>query len=201
MVRPRVQPARPRPAPHRTDAAVPAANGRGPRCAPWDRRVYVGGGCVLRVRRADGVRRHEHPPRARPRDPWSRRDRSRGGRPRFALRLETPGRPMASRLDGYRRNDLPREASAMRRMSDPQRVHLRWCRNFIAAKTIAVRSERSPGPRHDRAPTRNVNSRREGRRASKRYQRRARTASCAGPRRRGSRGGFIRERSSSSALT
>ena len=55
--------------------------------------------------------------------------------------------------------------------------------------------------RGDRPPARGIHPRREGRDASKRYQGRARTASRACARPRGSRRGLIRERSSSGALT
>src|SRR5437773_7896575 len=108
---------------------------------------------------------------------------------------------MASRVDGYRGDDLHRQAPAVRRVSDPLHVRLRWGRGAVGAKAIAVRGERPPSPRRDRAPARYVNSRSDRRRTSNGYQRRTRTATSAGPRPRGSRGGFIREGSSSGELT
>ncbi len=122
-------------------------------------------------------------------------------RARRAFPLEAAERAVASRIDGYRSDDLHREGAAMRRVSDPRCLRLRRHRNATAAKTVALRGERPPHPRRDRPPARGVHPRCEGRDASKRYQGRARTASRKGARPRGSRGGFIRERSSSGALT
>ena len=81
VVGPWLQPPREGPASCRADARLGlAANRRRTRRSSRGRRVHGVGGRVLRIRRADGFRRHEHPTRARPCSARPHRHRSGGHR-------------------------------------------------------------------------------------------------------------------------
>ena len=173
---------------------------RRPRCAPRRRRVHGVRRGLLRARPDGGVRRDEHPPGAGSRVAGPHRDRSRGDRARRAFWLETPERAVASRAHGHRRDDLHRQAPAVRCVSGSADLQVRRDREAIAAKAITFPRERSARPRRDRAASRDIHWPSHSPVTSNAYQRRARAATRTGTRARGSRGGLIRDDSSSESL-